>query len=127
MVIGIGTDAVSIPRIRGMKKKWGNRFLNRVFTPSEKKYCNQYGDPSQHYAVRFAAKEATSKALGVGFGQELDWKDIVVSNNEGGKPFIKFRNAVAKKIKKNGYKCHLSMAHCTDYATAVSILELEQN
>ena len=127
MIIGIGTDAISIPRIREMKKKWGNKFLNRVFTSSEKKYCNQYDDPSQHYAVRFAAKEATSKALGVGFGRGLDWKDITVSNNEEGKPFIKFRNAVAKKIKNNGYKCHLSMAHCTDYATAVSILELEPN
>ena len=125
MIIGVGTDAISIPRIREMKEKWGNRFLDRVFTPSEKKYCNQYGDSSEHYAVRFAAKEATSKALGVGFGQELDWKDIVVNNDKEGKPFIKFRNAVAKKIKKNGYKCHLSMAHCTDYATAVSILELE--
>jgi holo-[acyl-carrier protein] synthase len=125
MVIGIGTDAISIPRLRNLKERFGNRFLNRVFTPSEKKYCNQYGDPSQHYAVRFAAKEATAKALGVGFGKELSWKDIVVANDELGKPFIKFRNAVAKKIKKNGYKCHLSMAHCTDYATAVSILELE--
>lgn len=127
MIIGIGTDAISISRIRGMKERWGNKFLNRVFTPSEKKYCNQYDDPSEHYAVRFAAKEATSKALGVGFGRELDWKDIVVSNNEEGKPFINFRNTVAKKIKNNGYKCHLSMAHCTDYATAVSILELEPN
>ena len=114
----------------GMVGKWAIHpkqvaLSNEVFTPSEKKYCNQYGDSSEHYAVRFAAKEATSKALGVGFGQELDWKDIVISNSKEGKPLIKFRNAVAKKIKNNGYKCHLSMAHCTDYATAVSILELE--
>jgi len=110
-----------------MKLKYGKKFLDRVFTPSEKKYCNKYSNSHQHYAARFAAKEATAKALGVGFGKELDWKDIVVHNNEKGKPFIKFRNKVAKKIKKNGYKCHLSMAHCTDYATAVSILELASN
>jgi holo-[acyl-carrier protein] synthase len=107
-----------------MERKYGNKFLNRVFTSSEKKYCSQRDNSAQHYAVRFAAKEATAKALGLGFGKALDWKDIVVCNNEEGAPFIKFRNEVAKKIKKNGYKCHLSMAHCTDYATAISILEL---
>ena len=127
MIIGIGTDAISIPRVRGMKERWGNKFLNRVFAPSERKYCNQYDDPSQHYAARFAAKEATSKALGVGFGGELDWKDIIISNNDKGKPFVRFRNRVAKKIKENGYICHVSLAHCTDYATAISILELEPN
>ena len=123
MIIGTGTDAISIPRVRDMQKKWGNRFLNRVFTPSEKKYCSMHNNSAQHYAVRFAAKEATAKALGMGFGMELDWKDIVVYQDDRGKPFIKFRNKIAKRIKKNGYKCHLSMAHCTDYATAISILE----
>ena len=127
MIIATGIDAVSIPRLRNLKKRFGNRFLNRVFTPSEKKYCNQYGNSTEHYAARFAAKEATAKALGVGFGKELDWKDIVVANDELGKPFIKFRNGVAKKIKENRYKCHLSMAHCTDYATAISILELVES
>jgi len=127
MIIGTGTDAVNIPRIKKLKERFGDRFLDRVFTSSEKKYCDEYGDPSEHYAVRFAAKEATAKALGVGFGKELDWKDIVVHNNKKGKPFIKFRNKVAKKIKKHGYKCHLSLAHCTNYATAISILELESN
>ena len=127
MIIGTGTDAVNISRVKRMKTKYGRKFLDRVFTPSEKKYCDKHSNPHQHYAARFAAKEATAKALGVGFGKELDWKDIVVFNNEKGKPFIKFRNRVAKKIKENGYKCHLSMAHCSDYATAVSILELEPN
>ena len=127
MIIGTGTDAVNISRVRKLKKRFGNRFLDRVFTSSEKKYCNKYSNASEHYAARFAAKEATAKALGVGFGKELDWKDIVIHNNKKGKPFIKFRNRVAAKIKRNGYKCHLSMAHCTDYATAVSILELESN
>ena len=127
MIIGTGTDAISIPRIKRMKDKYGDKFLNRVFTSSEKEYCNRYNNASEHYAVRFAAKEATAKALGVGFGKELDWKDIVVSNDKRGKPFIVFRNAVAKKIKRQGYKYHLSMAHSTDYATAISILELKSN
>ena len=127
MIIGTGTDAISIPRIKRMKDKYGDKFLDRVFTSSEKEYCNKYNNSSEHYAVRFAAKEATAKALGVGFGKELDWKDIIVCNDKKGKPFIEFRNRVAKKIKENGYKCHLSMAHCTDYATAVSILELGPN
>ena len=123
MIIGTGTDAISIPRVRDMQKKYGNKFINRVFAPSEKKYCGRYDNSAQHYAVRFAAKEATAKALGVGFGKELDWKDIVIHQGDRGKPFVKFENKIAKRIKKNGYKCHLSMAHCTDYATAISILE----
>ena len=127
MIIGTGTDAVNISRVKRMKTKYGRKFLDRVFTPSEKKYCDKHSNSYQHYAARFAAKEATAKALGVGFGKELDWKDIVIYNNKKGKPFVKFRNKVAKKIKENGYKCHLSMAHCSDYATAVSILELEPN
>ena len=127
MIIGTGTDAINISRVRRMKRKYGNKFLNRVFAPSEKKYCDKRSNSSQHYAVRFAAKEATAKALGVGFGRGLDWKDIVIVNNDKGKPFVKFKNAVAKKVKKNGYKCHISLAHCTDYATAISILELESN
>jgi len=127
MIVGTGTDAISIPRIKRMKDKYGDKFLKRVFTLSERKYCDQYSNASQHYAVRFAAKEATAKALGVGFGKGLDWKDIAVTNNKRGKPSIKFKNAVAKKIKENGYKCHLSMAHCTNYATAISILEIESN
>tara|TARA_B100000959_G_scaffold261891_1_gene299840 strand:+ start:1423 stop:1803 length:381 start_codon:yes stop_codon:yes gene_type:complete len=123
MIIGTGTDVVSIPEVRRLKNKYGNKFLNRVFTPSEKKYCRQYDNPSQHYAARFAAKEATAKALGVGFGRALNWKDIVVHQGPLGKPLVRFRNGVAKKIKSNGYKCHISLAHNKDMASAISILE----
>ena len=123
MIVGTGTDVVSIPQVRRLKDKYGNKFLNRVFTPSEKKYCRQYSKQSQHFAARFAAKEATAKALGVGFGRALDWKDIVVYQDELGKPLVRFRNEVAKKIKDNGYKCHISLAHNRDMASAISILE----
>ena len=123
MIIGTGTDVVSIPEVERLRLEYGNKFLNRVFTPSEKKYCRQRNNPSQHYAARFAAKEATAKALGVGFGSHLDWKDIVVHNNALGKPFIKFRNSINKKIKNNGYTCHVSLAHNKDMASAISILE----
>lgn len=123
MIIGTGTDAVCIPRVKRMKDKFGDRFLDRVFTSSEIEYCGKHENPTQHLAARFAAKEATAKALGIGFGRALDWKDIVVCHNGKGKPFVRFKNGIAEKIEKNGYKCHISMAHCTDYATAISILE----
>ena len=124
MIIGTGTDVVSILEVRRLKDKYGNKFLNRIFTPSEKKYCRQRENSSQHYAARFAAKEATAKALGVGFGGgALDWKDIVIHNDMCGKPFVKFRNKIAKKIKNNGYECHVSLAHNKEMASAISILE----
>jgi holo-[acyl-carrier protein] synthase len=123
MIIGTGTDVVSIPEVQRLKSRYGNKFLNKVFTPSEKKYCQRHRKESQHYAARFAAKEATAKALGVGFGRSLDWKDIVVYQDELGKPLVRFRNGVAKKIKNNGYKCHISLAHNKDMASAISILE----
>lgn len=123
MIIGTGTDVVSIPEVERLRLRYGDKFLNRIFTPSEKKYCRQYDNSNQHYAARFAAKEATAKALGIGFGKCLDWKDIVVCNNDLGKPFIKFKNKIKKKVKDNGYTCHVSLAHNKDMASAISILE----
>jgi len=123
MIIGTGTDVVSIPRIKRLREKYGNKFLDRIFVSSEKKYCRQYNNPSQHYAARFAAKEATAKALGLGFGKCLDWKDIVVYQDSLGKPLIKFKNNIRKKIKENGYTCHVSLAHNEEMASAISILE----
>tara|TARA_Y100000310_G_C20650990_1_gene799415 strand:- start:349 stop:729 length:381 start_codon:yes stop_codon:yes gene_type:complete len=123
MIVGTGTDVVSIPEVKRLKDKYGNKFLNKIFTPSEKKYCGQYDNSSQHYAARFAAKEAVAKSLGIGFGKCLNWKDIVVYQNELGKPFVRFRNSIGKKVKDNGYKCHVSLAHNQDMASAISILE----
>ena len=123
MIIGTGTDVVSIPKIRELKGRYGNRFLKKIFVPSEIKYCKNYRNSSQHYAARFAAKEAVAKSFGVGFGDQLDWKDIVVSQDELGKPFVKFRNEIKEKVKNNGYSCHVSLAHNEDMASAISILE----
>lgn len=123
MIVGTGTDVISIPQVKRLKDKYGNKFLDKIFTPSEKKYCRQYGNASQHYAARFAAKEAVAKSLGIGFGNCLDWKDIVVYQNKSGKPLVRFRNEIGKKVKDNGYTCHVSLAHNKDMASAISILE----
>jgi len=125
MIAGIGTDIIKISRIENIKREHGDKFLNKIFTSKEREYCEKYDNSSEHYAVRFAAKEATAKALGIqlGFGKKLNWKDIDVSNDEQGKPVVFFRGETADEMDK--YTCHISLSHCTDYATAVSVIELK--
>jgi len=128
MIAGIGTDIIKISRIENIKREHGDKFLNKIFTDREKEYCEKYDNSSEHYAVRFAAKEAIAKALGVQLWSakipgNLAWKDIDVSNDEQGKPIVFFRGETADKMDK--YTCHVSLSHCTDYATAVSVIELK--
>ncbi len=123
MIIGTGTDVVSIPKVKELNARYGNRFLEKIFVPSEIDYCEKYRNSNQHYAARFAAKEAVAKSFGLGFGNCLDWKDIVVSQDKMGKPFVRFRNQIKEKVKNNGYSCHISLAHNEDMASAISILE----
>ena len=106
-----------------MKKKWGNRFLNRVFTPSEKKYCNQYGDPSQHYAVRFAAKEAVAKAFGTGIGAEIGWRSVSVSRQASGAPVVELdEQATAQLNAMGGEQVLLSLSHLSEMAAAFAVI-----
>ena len=125
MIVGIGTDIIKISRIENIKREHGDKFLDKVFTSEEKEYCEKYDDSSEHYAVRFAVKEAIAKALGIqlGFGKKLNWKHINVSNDGQGKPVVSFRGEASDEMSK--YTCHISLSHCTEYATAVSIIELK--
>ena len=123
MIIGIGTDIIKISRIKNMKREFGDKFLNKIFTDEEKEYCEKYDNSSEHYAVRFAAKEAIAKALGLGFEKKLNWKDINITNNEQGKSVVCFNGKIKNVV--NNYSCHISLSHCSDYATAVSVIELK--
>ena len=106
-----------------MKREFGDKFLNKIFTDEEKKYCEKYDNSSEHYAVRFAAKEAIAKALGLGFEKKLNWKDINITNEEQGKSVVCFNGEIKNVV--NNYSCHISLSHCSDYATAVSVIELK--
>ena len=114
MIEGIGTDIIEIDRIRENIEKHGSQFLDRLFSKKEQDYCHKYKDPAPHFAGRFAAKEAISKALGTGFGAELSFLDIEIINDEMGKPVV----TLSKKLN-----IHLSISHCNSFATATALCE----
>lgn len=119
-LLGLGNDIIEIKRIDKAIKKHGNRFLRRLFTPKEQDYCLRHKKNSAAYfAGRFAAKEAVSKAFGLGFGKEISWLDIEIINNNEGKPDIFFSLQIQKKFRKP--KVFLSISHCKSYATAVAM------
>lgn len=117
MILGIGTDIIEVERILESLDKHGSHFTDRLFTEKEIKYCLKYKNSSVHFAGRFAAKEAVSKALGTGFGRELSWKDFEILNDSNGKPLVHFITPL------EGKKVHISISHTENYAVATAILE----
>ncbi len=87
-VIGVGTDIVEVLRIAQMIERHGELFLNRVFTPREIEYCSARRAATQHYAGRWAAKEAILKALGTGWARGIQWRDMEIRNDGAGKPSV---------------------------------------
>jgi len=122
MIYGIGIDIVKIDRMRDVVRKWGERFLKRVFTASEITYCFKKREPYLSLAVRFAAKEALVKAVGSAFTVSLT--DIEVMNLESGKPYIKVNGKLREIFNGESIKkAHLSLSHEHDYGVACVVLE----
>ena len=118
-----GTDIIEISRIKESIEKYGETFINRIYSPREIEYCEKKGQVKyQHYAARFASKEAVAKMLGTGFNGNFEWKDIEVINDELGKPQIKLSGG-AKKIfeEEKLEKIDISLSHCKEYAVAMVI------
>ncbi|MBU0574534.1 MAG: holo-ACP synthase [Candidatus Margulisbacteria bacterium] len=116
MIKGVGIDIIEIDRVKKAVEKFGDAFVKRVFTDHEIDYCyrlNKYRVPE--LAVRFAAKEAYSKAVGTGIG-DIGWKHIEIINDQKGKPQFKIRG-----ILKNN--AHVSLSHSRDYAVASVYVE----
>lgn len=101
------------------------RFVERVFTPAERAYCDSRGAVSaQHYAARFAAKEAALKALQTGWRGGISWQDVEISSRESGAPYLIFTGQVLEVFEKFGAtQTHLSMSHTTQHAIAQVVLE----
>ena len=101
------------------------RFADRVFTVAERAYCDSRGVvAAQHYAARFAAKEAALKALQTGWRGGISWQDVEISARESGAPFLIFRGEVLAVFEKFGATAtHLSMSHTTEHAIAQVVLE----
>jgi holo-[acyl-carrier protein] synthase len=126
MIYGIGVDLVKVDRLKAAIERYGERFLNRVFTPREIAYCQGRARGSASaFALRFAAKEAFSKALGVGLRQNgIRWRDVEVTPNPLGKPEISVTGRAADLCATAGITAaHLSLTDENDQALAVVILE----
>jgi holo-[acyl-carrier-protein] synthase len=122
MIYGVGIDLVKIERMKGVVEKWGQRFLNKVFTKEEISYCYDKKDPYLSLAARFAAKEALVKAIGS--ADPVSLTDIEVVNIATGKPFIKINGKLKDFFKEKSIKrAHLSLSHEHEYGVACVILE----
>ncbi len=122
MIVGIGTDIVEIVRIGKMIERHGEMFLNRVFTDNEIRYCQRRKASYEHFAGRWAAKEAVMKTLGTGFTRGVGWQDIEVTNHKSGKPVIELRGGARDMAESMGIEdMMITISHCRAYATATAI------
>ena len=124
MIVGTGIDIAEVHRIRRTIERFGDRFLQRIYTPGEIRYCDSKANRIERYAARYAAKEAAMKALGTGWNRGVRWRDIEVSRQPGSRPTIKFHGVAADFAAKLGAKnVALSMSHTPELAIANVILE----
>src|ERR1017187_7452923 len=124
MVVGVGTDLMEIARIQQSIARFGDRFLRRVFTPSEIQYCQRKKNAAESFAARFAAKEAGAKALGTGISQGVSWLEIEVAREPGGRPTLKFHGRAAQFAARLGAtRAALSITHTSTLAMASVVLE----
>jgi holo-[acyl-carrier protein] synthase len=125
MVIGLGTDLMEIARIEASIARYGEQFLQRVFTAGEIAYCRRkQKTAAESFAARFAAKEAGAKALGTGIAQGVSWREIEVRRAPGQRPEIEFTGRAAERAKAMGMvRASLSLTHSRDMAMAVVVLE----
>ena len=124
MIIGIGTDIVEVDRINRLVGKYGQRFIDKVFTPHEQEVCLGAANQGQRLAARFAAKEAVMKALGTGWARGVRFKDIEIPSSEKQRPQVQLRGAAAERARKlGGATWHLSLTHIDRFAVAFVVLE----
>ncbi len=117
MKISCGTDIIEIERIKDSIEETNNKFLNRVYTKKEIEYCeSKKAQRYQHYAARFAAKEAVFKAISIKLEDKYSicWKDIEIINDSQGRPSVTLQGNIQKNIEQ----IDISLSHCKEYATA---------
>lgn len=120
-IFGIGIDIEEISRFEQLTEEWGLRFENKLYTEREIRYCNGKIKPPQHFAARFAAKEAFSKAIGTGWTGAFRWTDVEVRNDEAGKPSFLLHNSLDRKF--GGMNIHLSLSHSGAYVAAMVVIQ----
>lgn len=124
MILSIGIDIIEVARVREVLARTP-RFTERVFTVDERAYCDGRGVvAAQHYAARFAAKEAALKAFQTGWSGGISWHDVEVAARDNGAPYLVFSGEVLSLFENSGATAaHLSMSHTTEHAIAQVILE----
>jgi holo-[acyl-carrier protein] synthase len=123
-VRGIGVDVVQVSRIGATLERFGERMLKRLFTDSERAYCQGHKDPLPHFAARFAAKEATSKALGTGMSGGVGWTQIEVIQPGGRQPRLIMSGVAHERFQALGCTAsHLTLAHDGGIAVACVVIE----
>lgn len=124
VVLGTGIDLVENERIRDVLARWDVRFTERVFTSAERIYCDSKAFPVQHYAARFAIKEAVAKGLRTGIGPHMGWNEIEVERDAAsGAPSVRLHGAAEQYARQIGVeKILISLAHTRNYAVAQAIV-----
>jgi holo-[acyl-carrier protein] synthase len=123
-VLGIGIDLIETERIEKSLDRFGERFMQRVFTGGEIAYCRSMKFPARHFAARFAAKEALSKAFGTGIGKAIGWRDIDVRKKESGEPFVVLSGSAESLARERKIRVVLiSLSHTHHHAVAVIALQ----
>jgi holo-[acyl-carrier protein] synthase len=100
MILGLGSDLIDIRRIEQMIERFGNRFLDRIFTDTERRKCDRRANRAASYARRFAAKEACAKALGTGFRHGVFWRDLGVVNLASGQPSMQLSGGARRRLEE---------------------------
>ena len=122
-ILGIGIDLIENARIEKALERQGKVFEERIFTPEEIRYCRSHRNHSIHFAARFAAKEAISKALGTGIGQDFGWKTASIESGREGSPHVVLdvvgQNLLKQRMAKNVL---ISLSHTKDLSTAIALL-----
>jgi len=125
MIIGIGNDMIDIRRVERAIERYGERFLVRVFTETERRKSDRRAMRAASYAKRFAAKEACAKALGTGFRQGVFWRDMGVVNLPSGRPTLELTGGAARALARltpEGHEVRVDLSITDDFPTAQAIV-----
>ena len=128
MIVGVGIDLINIKRIQRVLDRFGSRFENRVFSSEEINRSQKKYDKASSFAKRWAAKEACSKALGIGLRMGISWRDMHITNLETGKPILKIEGKaqeILKKITPSGYEARVHVSLTDDYPWAKALVMIE--
>ena len=126
MIVGTGVDLAEVPRIRASIERYGDKFIQRIYTPREIAYVQRKANKYERFAARFAAKEAGMKALGTGWRGGVRWQDFEVVNLPTGRPTLQLHGRAKEYAARQGVtRIQLSLTHTAEYGLAYAIFEAD--